>query len=292
MSESLPPFKRAAILGTGLIGGSFGLALKKAFPAIRIAGWDKETIVQQAHARGTIHEAFSGDLAAALAGADLVYISLPISVTLDVLPEIARGAASGALVTDACSTKVRICRRAAECFKDGAAFLGGHPMAGREVSGIAHADPGIFRGARYALIGAEAVSAKDPRAAAFAALVKAIGAEPVWLDAETHDWAVAIVSHLPQLVSVALAGVVQQETDETGLPVSLAGPGLRDLLRLAGSPYAMWRDVTLTNTENISRALDRLGRAIEDLRSRLTSRELEGEFDTANELYKTLHKMK
>ncbi len=291
MSESLPPFKRAAILGTGLIGGSFGLALKKAFPAVRIAGWDKETVIREAQARGAIHEPFFGDLAAALAGADLVYVSLPISVTLDVLPEIARCAAPGALVTDACSTKVRICRLAADCFKSGASFLGGHPMTGKEISGIAHADAEIFRGARYAIISVEASIGKDPRAAAFAALVKAIGAEPVWLDAETHDWAVAIVSHLPQLLSVALAGVVQEETDETGLPVSLAGPGLRDLLRLAGSPYAMWRDVALTNTENISRALDRLGRAIEDLRSRLTSRELETEFDTANELYKILHKM-
>src|SRR2546426_5371007 len=85
MSESPPSFRRASILGTGLIGGSFGLALQNALPGIRIAGWDKEGVVRQAQARGAIHEAFSGDLAAALAGADLVYISLPISVTLDVL---------------------------------------------------------------------------------------------------------------------------------------------------------------------------------------------------------------
>src|SRR5216684_1901485 len=256
MSESLPSFRRASILGTGLIGGSFGLALQNALPGIRIAGWDKEGVVRQAQARGAIHEGFSGDLAVALAGADLVYISLPISVTLDVLPEIARRAAPGALVTDACSTKVRICRRGAECFQSGATFLG-----------------------------------RDPRRAAFAALLKNLGAEPVWLDAETHDWAAAIVSHLPQLVCVALAGVVHEETDETGLPVSLAGPGLRDALRLAGSPYAVWRDIALTNTDNISRALGRLSSAIEDLRSQLASRELEGEFDTANELYKILREM-
>ena len=113
----------------------------------------------------------------------------------------------------------------------------------------------------------------------------------MWLDAETHDWAAAVVSHLPQLVCGALAGVVHEETDETGLPVSLAGRGLRDALRLAGSPYAVWRDIALTNTENISRALGRLSNAIEDLRSQLASRELEGEFDTANELYKILREM-
>jgi prephenate dehydrogenase len=114
------------------------------------------------------------------------------------------------------------------------------------------------------------------------------GAVPIWLDAETHDWAVAIVSHLPQLVSVALAGVVREETDETGLPVALAGRGLRDLLRLAGSPYPMWRDIALTNTDNMARALDRLAQAIEHLRTRLRSRELEDEFAAANELYKML----
>jgi prephenate dehydrogenase len=288
MSEPLPSFRHAAILGTGLVGGSFGHALQRALPGIRIAGWDKESVLREAQARGAVHEVFVGSLAAAVSGADLVYISLPISTAIDLLPEVARHAAPGALVTDACSTKARICRRAAECFRGGAAFLGGHPMAGKEVSGIAHADGGIFRGARYALMGSESESGRHPRAAAFAALLKTLGAEPVWLDAETHDWAVAIVSHLPQLVSVALAGVIQEETDETGLPVSLAGPGLRDLLRLAGSPYAMWRDVALTNTENISRALDRLALAIEDLRARLTSRELETEFDTANELYKII----
>ena len=291
MSESLPSFRRASILGTGLIGGSFGLALQNALPGIRIAGWDKEGVVRQAQVCGAIHEAFSGDLAAALAGADLVYISLPISVTLDVLPEIARRAAPGALVTDACSTKVRICRRGAECFPSGATFLGGHPMAGKELSGIAHADAELFCKTRYALIGNKNASGGDPRRAAFAALLKNLGAEPVWLDAETHDWAAAIVSHLPQLVCVALAGVVHEETDETGLPVSLAGRGLRDALRLAGSPYVVWRDIALTNTDNISRALGRLSSAIEDLRSQLASRELEGEFDTANELYKILREM-
>jgi prephenate dehydrogenase len=99
---------------------------------------------------------------------------------------------------------------------------------------------------------------------------------------------VAIVSHLPQLVSVALARVVGDETDETGLPASLAGHGLQDMLRLAGSSYEIWRDIGLTNAENIRRALDRLAQVIEHLRTRLESRELEEEFAAANELYKTL----
>jgi prephenate dehydrogenase len=130
----------------------------------------------------------------------------------------------------------------------------------------------------------------DPRVVRFHALVRALGAEPVWCDADTHDWAVGIVSHLPQLLAVALARVVQDETDETGLPLSLAGPGSQDMLRLAGSPYGVWRDVAHTNTDNIARALDRLEQAVEYLRTRLTSKELEQEFKIANELYKQLKK--
>ncbi|HUJ82138.1 MAG TPA: prephenate dehydrogenase dimerization domain-containing protein, partial [Candidatus Acidoferrales bacterium] len=103
-------------------------------------------------------------------------------------------------------------------------------------------------------------------------------------------WAVGIVSHLPQLVAVALARVVQDETDETGLPLSLAGTGLQDTLRLAGSPYGVWRDILLTNTDNISRALDRLAQAVDYLRTHLASKDLEPEFAGANELYKLLRK--
>jgi prephenate dehydrogenase len=124
----------------------------------------------------------------------------------------------------------------------------------------------------------------------FVEVVRAMGARAVWSDAETHDWAVGIVSHLPQLLSVALANVVQDETDETGLPLTLAGPGLQDMLRLSGSPYEVWRDIFLTNTENVSRALDRLAQAIDHLKTRLASKELQAEFHAANELYGLLRK--
>jgi prephenate dehydrogenase len=281
-------FRHVAILGTGLIGGSFGLALRRLRKRVRVVGWDREPVLRQAEQAGAIHEGVS-ELERALAGADLVYLALPVGVTLERLPEIARHAEPPALVTDACSTKRAVCRAAARYFQEGAArFLGGHPMTGREVAGVAHADAELFRGAKYGLIGEPTEGGSDARVAAFVALLESLGARPVWLDAETHDWAAAIVSHLPQLVSVALAGVVRDETDETGLPVTLAGPGLRDALRLAGSPYDVWRDIGLTNADNIARALDRVAQALEHLRTRLASRELEDEFAAANELYKML----
>jgi prephenate dehydrogenase len=283
---------RVSILGTGLIGGSFALALRKYTTDVRISGWDHPEIVRGAQTRGFIDQAFSGDIAPALQNADLIYISLPISSTLDLLPEIARHAPAHALVTDACSTKVRITQAAEELFpaEKGPLFLGGHPMAGRELSGIAHADAELFRNSTYALIGASSAQ-KDPRISAFVKILEKIGARPLWLGAPQHDYAVGLASHLPQLAAVALAAFLYDRLDENGLPITLAGPGLRDSLRLAGSPYSIWRDIVLTNQEVLSAALDLFARRLDDLRERLASRELEADFDAANELYKLLRSL-
>jgi prephenate dehydrogenase len=281
-------FRRIAILGTGLIGGSFGLALRRAYPQAAVVGWDHPEIVERARAIGAVSET-SSDALEALRDADLVYVALPIGLTLEILPTIALSVSPDALVTDAASTKTVICRVAEKAFRERGRFLGGHPVAGREVSGIENASADLFSGARYALIASEDDS--DARAKNFAQLVQAIGARPLFLDAETHDWAAGIISHLPQMVAVALARVVLDETDETGLPASLAGRGLRDATRLAGSPYDVWRDICLTNTDNIARALDRVSQAIDHLRTRLASKDLEAEFGAANELYKILHNL-
>jgi prephenate dehydrogenase len=285
-------FKRVAILGTGLIGGSFGLALRKLRPRPRVVGWDKPEVLRRARERSVIDRGES-DLARAVGGADLVYIALPVGAVLEHLPEIARAASPRALVTDTASSKRAICEQAAACFTGDALFLGGHPMAGKEISGVAAAEAKLFDGARYALIRDATDSGagnreSDPRVRAFVELLGKLGAQTVWLDAASHDRAAAFVSHLPQLLSVALAGVVRDQTDQTGLPLILAGRGLRESLRLAGSPYALWRDIVLTNSDNIDRALDRMSQAIENLRPLLRRRELEDEFAAAGELYKIL----
>jgi len=296
MSQHL--IQRATILGTGLIGGSFALALRSHTIGIRIAGWDRPETLREARSMQMIDDAHHGDLGPALRGADLIYIALPVGVTLDLLPEIARHAPGHALVTDACSTKQRIVQSAAELFAGGGPiFLGGHPMAGKEVSGVSHADEDLFRRNSYALIndsGAQADSPdspRDPRVSAFLKILEKIGARPFWIGAEQHDYAVGLASHLPQLAAVALGSFLYDRLDENGLPITLAGPGLRDTLRLAGSPYSTWRDIVLTNKEMLSAALDLFARRIDDLREKLGSRELEADFDSANELYKLLRGM-
>ena len=285
-------FRRVAILGTGLIGGSFALALRKYSPDSVVNGWDKADVLRHALERGAINEGFS-ELSLAVAGADLIYMALPVGHTIELLPEVAKLAPPEALVTDASSTKRSVCLAADENFSANSAyFLGGHPMAGKEISGIAAADAELFRGSKYALIrksaGESADAPRDARVTKFLTLIENLGAEPVWLDAETHDRAAAIVSHLPQLLAVALAGVVRDQTDETGLPVTLAGRGLRDALRLAGSPYSVWRDIILTNSDNLDRALGQLILALDELRGDLRTRALEEEFAAAGELYKIL----
>lgn len=282
---------RVSILGTGLIGGSFALALREYTSDVTIHGWDRADVARDALTRGAFDQVSHGDLAVALQDADLVYIALPIGATLDLFPEIARHARPGALVTDACSTKQRIAQAASEVFTgDAALFQGGHPMAGKEQAGLGNAEAGLFRGATYALVG-EPGAERDPRVSAFVKILEKIGARPLWLGAQQHDYAVGLASHLPQLVAVALASFLYDHLDENGLPITLAGPGLRDSLRLAGSPYSTWRDIVLTNREYLSASLDLLARRLDDLREKLGSRDLEADFDSANELYKLLRSL-
>ena len=295
MSEHL--IRRVTILGTGLIGGSFALALRKNLTDISISGWDRPEVVREKEVRAAFDETFSGNLGPALAEADLIYIALPIAVTLDLFSEIARHAPTSALVTDACSTKLRVMEESGQLFggNSGAIFLGGHPMAGKELSGIAAADAELFQGHTYALIAeGDAVAtptASEPRIAAFVKILEKIGAQPLWIGARQHDYAVGLASHLPQLAAVALAAFLYDRLDENGLPITLAGPGLRDSLRLAGSPYSTWRDIVLTNKELLSASLDLFARRLDDLRERLGSRDLEADFDAANELYKLLRSL-
>ena len=274
-------FRRIAVLGTGLIGGSFALAVRRHFPDCRVVGWDRPEVLRQTLSLGVIHEA-AAELGAVVREADLVYVALPVGVTLELLPEIAKHAGPQALVTDACSTKAAVCSAAEALFRSGARFLGGHPLAGKEAGGIETAEAELFRGARYALMAGE--NDADRRVQDFVALVREIGARPVTMDAASHDRAMALLSHAPQLVAVALASEVRAGR----IPLELAGSGLRDTLRLAGSPYDIWGEICRTNAENIGAALDGVIAAVERIRGRLGSGALKDDFDAANQLYKAL----
>lgn len=284
-----PPnfFHHVTIVGLGLIGGSWGLALKKHGFSGRRVGYDRSEILTRAVALGAVDES-APDLTAAVQGADLIILATPVGVILELLEQVKRSAPSRALVTDVGSTKRLICQRAHEVFGEEPLFLGGHPLAGKERSGLEHADASLFQNARYVLTPLAVSHRSEARVEAFASLLDAVGARPYWSDASSHDRAVAYLSHLPQLLSSGLASLIADESAEERLPLELAASGFRDVTRLAESPYPVWRDICLTNIENIQRALEALIEKLESMKMHLSDRELEREFKQALKLREKL----
>lgn len=277
-------FKRIAILGLGLLGGSWGLALKKHGFSGRVVGYARRAeTVDRALAAEVIDEGF-GDPAAAVRDADLVVLATPVGVILDQLPRLRPYLSPRALVTDVGSTKRVICDRAAELYAGEPLFLGGHPMAGKERSGLENADARLFENARYVLTPLRPEHLMDDRVKAFRALVEAFGARPIVTDAAAHDLAVAFLSHLPQLVSSGLASAIEEKHAAEALTLELAATGFRSVTRLAESPYSVWRDICLTNSENIRAALDSLIQKLEAMKLHLSDRELERVFKQAQKL--------
>ncbi len=280
------PIETVSIVGVGLIGGSFGLALRAAGFTGRILGVSSPRTIEAALARGAIDEGRPLDQAAGQS--DLIYLSQPIERILEVISVVSRLAPSGALVTDAGSTKLRIVERAHDSFTGGALFLGGHPMAGKEQRGAERAEAHLFRDATYVLTPLEGQLSTAPIVDEFVSWIRKIGARPVVLPAAAHDRIVGWTSHLPQIVATALASsVAENVTDQNSLQV--AGPGLRDMTRLAESPYDVWKDILATNNANITQALDRYIEKLTELRNELPGPRISEEFEAARQLRRKLH---
>jgi prephenate dehydrogenase len=207
---------------------------------------------------------------------------------LDLLPRLSRAVSHRALVTDVGSTKRLICQRAREALGQEPLFLGGHPLAGKERSGIDNAEGSLFENAFYALTPLSPDHLPDERIQAFFDLVKGTGARPFVTDPTAHDRAVAYLSHLPQLLSSGLASLIAEQSAEEFFPMELAASGFRDVTRLAESPYVLWRDICLTNIENIQAALESLIQKLESMKVHLSDRELEREFKQALQLRERL----
>jgi prephenate dehydrogenase len=263
-----------AIVGVGLIGGSFGLALKRAGFAGRILGVSSPQTLAAALESGAIDVGLP--LAEAVGQADLVYLSQPIGRILDTLRRIDPLVREGALVTDAGSTKREIVSTAALHLRR-CRFLGGHPMAGKEKRGVEEAEADLFEGHTYVL------TPQQPSEIDFDFLgwVKRIGANPVILEPAVHDRVVAFTSHLPQLLSSALAVTVGANLEKH---LEVAGPGLSGMTRLAMSPFDVWRDILATNAPEIERAIASCIAELEHVRDNLRTRTMEEVFERAAEV--------
>lgn len=262
------------IAGVGLIGGSFALALRKAGFTGRIVGVSSPATIEKALAARVIDDALP--LAEAAAQADLLYLAQPIQQILETLGKLDRYARPGALITDAGSTKAMICAHASANIQK-ARFVGGHPMAGKESRGVEAADADLFRGRPYVL------TAREPELEKW---IEAIGARLVILDPAEHDRLVALVSHLPQLLSTALASVIAEQPGSE----KVAGPAASDLTRLALSSYEIWRDIFATNAPSIDAALGTYIARLETLRVQLRSPEMERVFEKAASSARELRK--
>jgi prephenate dehydrogenase len=256
------PFRRVAIVGAGLIGGSIGLALRRRAPRVRVVAVDRPAALRRALRRGAAHEG-APSLARGLRGADLIVLAAPVDAILDLLPRLPRLADPGAAITDVAGTKeavLRAARRAGLARR----FVGGHPMAGSERSGVAHADPGLFRGATWIVCAAGADRSAIHRVRALARL---LGARPVVMDARRHDRLAARLSHLPQLASVALVNAAARGAGRGA--AGLAGPAFRQMSRVAASDPGLWRGILATNRRAAAAALADLARETARLRRAL-----------------------
>ena len=276
-----------AILGTGLLGTSAGLALRAAGFRGSIVGWNRGADgAQVALTMGAIDRIATDPLQAAKES-QVGVLAVPIYATLDFMEKLSGVLGCDHLVTDVGSTKRKISEAAGRLFNtpEHAAFLPGHPMAGKERSGAALADADLFRGAVW-------LFTDDPdckRSAHSMELVKgwrewvvAMGSKTIDLDPVRHDDLVAWVSHLPQFVATAFSALLQQEVGDAPELKDVGGRGLREMTRLGASPYSMWRDIAYTNTEAVEAALHALEQRLAHLRENLRTPELRDEFEQAN----------
>lgn len=247
---------RITIVGLGLIGASLGMALRNADPkesplgAVEVTGFDRDQrAVKEARGRLAIDKE-ARSLAEAVRDAQIVVVATPVQAVREVFGQLATLLPAGVVVTDVASTKAEVARWAAATLPSGVAYVGGHPMAGKERAGVAAADPELLKGAIYCLTTAR--STPQPALDAVEALVRAVGAKPYYIDAEEHDAYVAGISHLPLLLSVGLMEVTSASPAWKELS-PLAATGFRDVSRLASGDPEMHRDILLTNRAGLTR---------------------------------------
>src|SRR3984893_4323132 len=280
--------RQITIIGTGLIGGSFGLALKKGRFAGRIVGCDRAPVLKRARDKGAIDDARTnpGD---AVRGSQVVLLATPVGAIVELIARLGPALAPKTLVTDVGSTKAEILSRAIAIFgkETGRRFLAGHPMAGKERAGVESSDPDQFRGAVWLVTPAPEQEIFEGVSGEFLEWVTKTGAGIASMDAEAHDQLCAWISHLPQMISTALAATLVDEYGKDAPLLETGGRALREMTRISASPYSMWRDIALTNKKNIRQALLKVEQRLAHIRENLDTRELAMEFERAHHLRKT-----
>ena len=277
--------ERVLIIGTGLIGASVGLALRAAGFTGRIDGWDQSSLeLKTAVAVGALDGAAGNEWGALELArqADVIVLAVPVLAIKDWMEKLAPVVGAGQLVTDVGSTKLEITELAAKLFggEGQAEFLPGHPMAGKESGGAMLAEAALFSGAMWLFTpykGESAAIEKEWRM-----WVGIFGTRSLDMDPKRHDELCAWVSHLPQMLSTALAALLEERFGDAPEIAAIGGRALRETTRLGASPYSMWRDVAMTNTVPIADTLLALEQRLTHVRENLRTPELREEFTLAN----------
>ncbi|MBV9087635.1 MAG: prephenate dehydrogenase [Acidobacteriaceae bacterium] len=276
--------QQITIVGTGSIGGSVALGLRKYGFSGRIVGCDRQSILDATIARGAIDTGIV-EPEHAVRGSDVVVLATPVGAIIDYIERLGPVLPPQVLLTDVGSTKREILARARAVFGDESPhrFLAGHPMAGRERHGIDYADADMFKSAVWLVTPQNGQDIHHGTAGEYLGLIAGIVGKIVCMDADDHDRVCAWISHLPQMVSTALAGTVADELGNDPALMAIGGRALREMTRTAASSYSMWRDIALTNADNIEQAIQRLEQHLTHIRENLKTGELREEFERANQ---------
>jgi prephenate dehydrogenase len=281
------PIRQITIIGTGLIGGSFALALRKQGFTGRIVGCDREPILERAKLRGVIDSGVVSPTEA-VRGSQLVLLATPVLAIVDLLVRLGPILPEATLLTDVGSTKATIAARALSVFGKNAIqrFLGGHPMAGKEHGGLEYADPDLFQNAVWFLTPLPEQNLHDESFADFSSWLDRIGARIAMLPPEDHDRLCAWISHVPQMISTALAAALVEEFGEEAPLLPAGGRALQEMTRISASPYSMWRDIAISNKKNLEDALLKVEQRLTHIRENLSTKALAQEFEQAHGLRK------
>lgn len=277
-------FENMTIIGVGLMGGSLAQACRKRGLIGRIAGYGRNrSNLEVAKSRGVIDE-YSSDLPAAVREADLVVLCAPVGSLVSLVREIVPALKPGCLLTDVGSVKGSVVREITALLPDTVRFVGSHPIAGGEKSGLDASTPDLFAGAKCIVTPIETTDAaalKEIRA-----FWEAVGMQVITMDGDEHDLIYGAVSHLPHIVAYALMNTIGQTTTENyGDIVSFSGDGLKDCSRIASSNPAMWKDICLANKKPILQLIDQFQNTLGKVRTWIETEDagaLENSFETAN----------
>jgi len=280
--------RQITIIGTGLIGGSLALALRRKKFAGKIIGCDREAILKKAHNCGAIDEGIvePGD---AVRGSDLVVLATPVLAIVDLIQRLGPALPRHALLTDVGSTKALVVECAKKVFGKNAShcFLAGHPMAGKEMSGVEFADADLFHKAVWFVTPLENQNMQEGLIGEYLGWIDHIGARVAMMPADEHDRLCAWISHVPQMISTALAAALVEEFGKDAPLLAAGGRALQEMTRISASPYSMWRDVAISNKKNLADALWKVEQRLAHIRENLATRELAQEFEQAHALRKS-----